>query len=70
MDRDWISSNYYFTRESPTGRPYRHVTTFSAPPEQKVRRALAWIDSRAIEGVRKIFPRGLVGTDVYTVKGG
>lgn len=58
-------SNYYFSAESPTGKPYSNVTSFSARPEQKVRRAVAWVDTRARQGVRKLFPRGLGRKDVY-----
>ena len=61
-------SNYYFSAESPTGKPYRHVTSFSARPEQKVRRALCWLDNRARQGVRKMFHGGLGRTDVYAGK--
>lgn len=58
-------SNYYFSTESPVGRPYSNVTSFSARPEQRMRRAMAWVDTRARQGVRKLFPRGLGRKDVY-----
>jgi hypothetical protein len=62
-------SNYYFSTESPIGRPYRHVTSFSARPEQKLRRVVCRIDNRVRQGVRKMFPRGLGRTDVYGGRG-
>lgn len=40
-------SNYYFSRQSPLGRDYFHVTSFSARPEQRARRVLASIDAMA-----------------------
>ena len=61
-------SNYYFSPNSPTGEPYCHVTSFSARPEQPVRRAVSWVDSRLRGGVRRLFPRGLGRTDVYRGK--
>ena len=62
-------SNYYFSAESPIGRPYTHVTSFNARPEQKARRALCRIDNRVRQGLRKLFPQGLGRTDVYAGKG-
>ena len=61
-------SNYYFSPDSPTGEPYFHVTSFSARPEQPVRRAVSWVDNRLRRGVRRLFPRGLGRTDVYRGK--
>lgn len=40
-------SNYYFSPASPDGSEYFHITSFSARPEQRVRRILAGIDSAA-----------------------
>ncbi|HKQ30782.1 MAG TPA: 2OG-Fe(II) oxygenase, partial [Burkholderiales bacterium] len=39
-------SNYYFSPMSPIGYGYFNVTSFSARPEQKLRRAAAWVDNR------------------------
>jgi Rps23 Pro-64 3,4-dihydroxylase Tpa1-like proline 4-hydroxylase len=58
-------SNYYFSPDSPTGTGYRNVTSFSARPEQKIRRALAWVDNRVREIVRIVVPRGVGKKDVY-----
>ena len=58
-------SNYYFSPRSPTGQDYFHVTSFSARPEQKVRRAVAWVDSKLRRVVRLVLPNGLGKIDVY-----
>jgi Rps23 Pro-64 3,4-dihydroxylase Tpa1-like proline 4-hydroxylase len=58
-------SNYYFSPRSPTGKEYFNITAFSARPEQRLRRALAWADSRLRQAVRRVAPRGLGKQDVY-----
>jgi Rps23 Pro-64 3,4-dihydroxylase Tpa1-like proline 4-hydroxylase len=58
-------SNYYFSERSPEGAEYFHVTSFSARPEQPVRRWLAAADNLARMGVRKIFSKGLGKRDLY-----
>lgn len=58
-------SNYYFSPQSPIGRDYFNITAFSARPEQKARRALAWVDGRARQALRTVVPRGLGKKDVY-----
>jgi Rps23 Pro-64 3,4-dihydroxylase Tpa1-like proline 4-hydroxylase len=58
-------SNYYFSPRSPTGAEYFHVTSFSARPEQKIRRAIAWTDGKLRRVARVIFPAGLGKKDVY-----
>jgi Rps23 Pro-64 3,4-dihydroxylase Tpa1-like proline 4-hydroxylase len=58
-------SNYYFSPDSPTGIEYRNVTSFSARPEQKVRRAIAWVDNRIREVVRVVAPSGVGKKDLY-----
>jgi hypothetical protein len=58
-------SNYYFSPRSPIGKDYFNITAFSARPEQKLRRALAWADGRLRQAVRTIVPRGLGRKDVY-----
>ena len=40
-------SNYYFSPLSPDGSDYFHITSFSARPEQKVRRVVAQVDAVA-----------------------
>ena len=62
-------SNYYFSPESPVGRPYFHVTSFSARPGQKIRRVMSWLDNRVRTGVRLLFPQGLGVKDTYKTKG-
>ena len=39
-------SNYYFSPRSPTGQDYFNITAFSARPEQRLRRALAFRDTK------------------------
>jgi len=58
-------SNYYFSPTSPTGREYFNVTSFSARPEQRALRALAWVDNKLRSIVRLVAPSGLGKKDVY-----
>jgi Rps23 Pro-64 3,4-dihydroxylase Tpa1-like proline 4-hydroxylase len=58
-------SNYYFSTTSPTGLNYRNVTSFSAWPDQPLRRLIASVDNRTRQALRKIAPSGLGKKDVY-----
>lgn len=58
-------SNYYFSPRSPTGQDYFNITEFSARPEQKLRRALAWADGRLRQAIRRVVPSGLGREDIY-----
>ncbi|BDT60627.1 hypothetical protein MasN3_41210 [Massilia varians] len=58
-------SNYYFSPRSPTGENYFNVTSFSAWPNQPIKRALARIDNSLRQGLRAVAPRGLGKKDVY-----
>ena len=58
-------SNYYFSPRSPTGHEYFHVTSFSARPEQKLRRLVAWADGKLRRAVRSVVPSGVGRKDVY-----
>ncbi len=58
-------SNYYFSPDSPIGRDYFNVTSFSARPEQHFLRALAWADNRFRQAVRLVVPLGMGRKDVY-----
>lgn len=58
-------SNYYFSPLSPDGGEYFHVTSFSAPPDEPVKRLLARADSAARHIVRRVFRYGLGKKDVY-----
>ncbi|MGH8742279.1 MAG: 2OG-Fe(II) oxygenase, partial [Burkholderiales bacterium] len=58
-------SNYYFSPRSPTGQQYFNVTSFSARPEQKMRRLIAWADGKLRNAVRIAVPRGLGRKDTY-----
>lgn len=61
-------SNYYFSPRSPTGQDYFNVTSFSARPEQKLLRAMAWSDNKLRQAVRFVFPQGLGKKDVYQAR--
>ncbi len=61
-------SNYYFSPRSPTGVDYYHVTSFSARPEQKVRRLISWADAKVRQGLRRLVPAGLGRKDLYEEK--
>ena len=58
-------SNYYFSPLSPTGSDYFNITAFSARPEQKMLRAVAWADGVLRSAVRRVVPGGLGRKDVY-----
>ena len=58
-------SNYYFSPDSPIGRDYFNVTSFSARPEQHLLRALTWADNQVRHAVRLIAPKGLGKKDIY-----
>jgi Rps23 Pro-64 3,4-dihydroxylase Tpa1-like proline 4-hydroxylase len=58
-------SNYYFSPRSPTGSDYFNITAFSARPEQRARRVLAWADARARQALRALAPGGLGKKDIY-----
>ncbi len=58
-------SNYYFSPRSPTGQDYFNVTSFSARPEQKLLRAVAWADNKLRQAVRAVIPKGIGKKDIY-----
>lgn len=58
-------SNYYFSPLSPTGQDYFNVTSFSARPEQPLRRLLARVDNGLRSAVRLVAPGGIGKQDVY-----
>lgn len=45
--------NFYFSRNSPKGRDYCHVTSFTGRPEQKLRRAWGMVDNSLRNLARK-----------------
>ncbi|XDD52803.1 2OG-Fe(II) oxygenase [Leptospira sp. WS4.C2] len=61
-------SNYYFSPDSPIGRDYFNVTSFSGRPNQKIRRLYSNVDSKLRNFIRFIFPAGIGKVDVYTGK--
>ena len=58
-------SNYYFSNLSPTGHDYFNVTSFSARPEQKVRRVIAALDNQHRKFMRYMHNDGLGKTALY-----
>lgn len=58
-------SNYYFSPNSPTGTDYFNITAFSARPEQKLLRIVAWADSKLRQTLRRLVPHGLGRKDVF-----
>ncbi len=61
-------SNYYFSEQSPRNEEYFHVTSFSARPNQKIRRIFSKVDSIARNVVRIIFRKGIGKKDIYIPK--
>ncbi|MEN9867397.1 MAG: hypothetical protein RL748_2987 [Pseudomonadota bacterium] len=58
-------SNYYFSEQSPTNKKYFNVTSFSARPEQPIRRIVSRIDNNLRQLLRAVKPGGLGKQDVY-----
>ncbi|AXR66174.1 2OG-Fe(II) oxygenase [Leptospira mayottensis] len=58
-------SNYYFSPKSPIGKEYFNVTSFSAPPEQRLKRMLSNIDNQLRNLVRFVKPTGFAKKDIY-----
>jgi len=58
-------SNYYFSEASPDGSDYFHITDFSAPPDQPLRRALSRIDGRLRSALRLVKRSGFSRKDYY-----
>lgn len=58
-------SNYYFSRQSPTGGEYFNITAFSAPPSQPLLRLWSRMDAGLRQLVRKVRPQGVGQVDVY-----
>lgn len=58
-------SNYYFSARSPDATDYFHVTSFSARPEQTLRRWVAAADNLARMAIRRVFKKGVGRKDVY-----
>ena len=50
-------SNYFFAAVSPTGHDYRHITTFTGRPEEKLKRAtLLVLDRGILSTAAKVMP--------------
>lgn len=63
-------SNYYFSKVSPEGQDFFHVTSFHGRPEDPVRDLLLRGDAALRSLIRKIVPGGLRRTKHYYKKGG
>lgn len=61
-------SNYYFSKESPTGETYHHVTSFMARPNQPWKRIFCKLDNRIRQTLRSIKPDGFGRKDLYVQK--
>jgi Rps23 Pro-64 3,4-dihydroxylase Tpa1-like proline 4-hydroxylase len=61
-------SNYYFSRQSPYGHDYFHVTSFQARPEQKALRCVSAVDNFLRSTVRRLFPSGIGMADLHRSK--
>ena len=58
-------SNYYFSAQLPVGREYSNVTSFSAPPSQRVLRIWSKLDSLARQTLRVFVPGGIGKKDIF-----
>jgi hypothetical protein len=61
-------SNYYFSKNSPTGGEYHNVTLFSARPEEMIKRVVANMDNKLRQIIRIIIPTGLGKRDFFKGK--
>lgn len=58
-------SNYYFSRVSPEGADYFHITSFRGRPEQAMRDVILRADAAVRMAIRRLAKRGLVETKHY-----
>lgn len=58
-------SNYYFSAQSPVGKEYSNVTSFSALPSQRVLRIWSKLDSLTRQMVRVFVPGGIGKKDIF-----
>ena len=61
-------SNYYFSKESPDGDKYFHVTSFMGRPEQPLRRFVGSLDNYLRNFVSKTFKIGRGKNQIYKDK--
>jgi hypothetical protein len=61
-------SNYYFSKVSPTGEDYYHVTSFVGRPGEPLKKAMSKVDNGIRRMVRIIAKNGLGKKDQYRVK--
>lgn len=58
-------SAYYFSKRSPTGADYSHITSFTGRPEEPTKRLLAPIDNTARRFARKVLRMTRAGEGGY-----
>lgn len=58
-------SNYYFSKQSPEGEDYFHVTSFRGRPEQPLVNLVLRTDAALRMLVRRVFRKGVVRTKHY-----
>jgi len=61
-------SNYYFSEHSPSKQEYFNVTSFSARPNQKIKRAISKIDNFLRNKIRLVFKKGFGKVDKFHYK--
>ena len=61
-------SNYYFSETSPSKKDYFNVTSFSARPNQKIRRFFSAVDNFARNNIRFFFKKGIGKIDTFQQK--
>ena len=61
-------SNYYFSEHSPSNQEYFNVTSFSARPDQKIRRAISKVDNFLRNNIRLVFKKGIGKVDKFQQK--
>lgn len=61
-------SNYYFSKESPTGQEYFHITEFKGRPDEPIKRILSDVDSVIRTAARKMKKSGFGRVDLYKGK--
>ena len=61
-------SNYYFSKNSPDGDQYFHVTSFTGRPDQPYRRVLGFIDNALRNLISKTLKVGRGKTKVNNNK--
>ena len=61
-------SNYYFSKQSPDGDDYFHVTSFSGRPEEPLKRVIGYFDNHLRNIISKLFRIGRGKDLIYKKK--